>query len=52
MIEEVKSIMLEHLKLLKESADECDYKFLQPITQSMVITAQCISELVKSENSP
>ncbi|MGN0642251.1 MAG: hypothetical protein ACI4JJ_03820 [Huintestinicola sp.] len=52
MMEEVKDIMLEHLKLLKESADDCDYKYLQPITQSMVITAQCIKELAKSENSP
>lgn len=52
MVDEVKDIMLEHLKLLKEATEDCDYKYLQPITQSMVITAQCIKELSKSENSP
>ena len=52
MVNEVKDIMLEHLKLLKEATEDCDYKYLQPITQSMVITAQCINELSKDENSP
>ena len=39
MKDEVKQIMLEHLKLLQEATEECKDEKLESITRAMVMTA-------------
>lgn len=50
MKDEVKGIMLSHLKLLQESTDECDDEMLEPITRAMVMTAGFLISEEKEEN--
>lgn len=49
MKDEVLNIMLEHLKMLKKDAEDCDEKLLQPITNAMVMTACYITSQFKEE---
>ena len=49
MKDEVKEIMLEHLKLLQEAAEKCEDEMLEPITRAMVMTA---GFLISEEKEP
>ena len=48
-MDEVNKIMLDHLKLLAEAADECDEKNLGIITTAMIETATFLQS--KPENT-
>lgn len=47
--EEIKSIMSEHLKDLKTTAEECEEQYLAPITSAMIETAAFLISLEKTE---
>ena len=49
MDEQVKEIMLEHLKTLKEVCEECDEVHLNTITNAMISTAEFLTK-PKKEN--
>ena len=47
---EIKSLMSEHLKDLKLTAEECDEQFLTPITSAMIQTAVFLIQLNENED--
>lgn len=49
MEQQVDDVMLEHLKNLKQAAEECEDDMLQTITNAMCMTAQF---LVRKRDSP
>lgn len=51
MGEDVRSVMFEHLKNLKESAEECEDNMLGIITAAMVQTAEFLTKLPSEGDS-
>lgn len=51
MGEDVRSVMFEHLKNLKEAAEECEDNILGIITAAMVQTAEFLIKLPSDDDS-